>query len=76
MIIKTELDQMIAEKFGTIKALADAAGLERTTVSRLLRRDIKNWKRGQIDAICDALDISEATLEAFFYDLSGAKLHK
>ena len=61
-----KLRAIILEKFGTIQAFADAAGLERSTVSRLLARG--DWKASQMKAALDALEIPLTEVETYFFE--------
>lgn len=68
----TELKALIAMKYKTITAFADAADLERSTVSRLLDRG--DWKASQITKAQAALDIPDSFLRLYFFTPKGAKL--
>lgn len=61
-----KLEAVIAEKYGTQKAFADAAGLSTATVSRLLKRG--DWKASQMKAALMALDIPLTEVELYFFD--------
>lgn len=61
-----KLKSKIVEKFGTITAFADAANLDRSTVSRLLQRG--DWKASQMKAALEALDIPLNEVEVYFFD--------
>lgn len=67
----TELRSLIAMKYKTIAAFADAAGLERSTVSRLLDRG--DWKASQITKAQAALEIPDSFLRLYFFTPKGAK---
>ena len=70
----TELRSLISMKFKTITAFADAAGLERSTVSRLLDRG--DWKASQITKAQEALEISDDSLGLYFFTPKGAKVQE
>ena len=61
-----KLKHKIDEKHGTIKAFADAAGLEPSTVSRLLARG--DWKASQMKAALEALDLPLTEAGAYFFE--------
>lgn len=61
-----KLKAEIIEKFGTIKAFAEAAKLEPSTVSRLLQRG--DWKASQMKAALEALGLPLSACEAYFFD--------
>lgn len=65
-----KLRHAINEKYGTIKAFAEAAGLEPSTVSRLLARG--DWKASQMKAALDALGIPLTEVETYFFEESRA----
>ena len=67
------LEAKIREKFGTIKAFADAAGLEPSTVSRLLVRG--DWKASQMRAAADALGIPDEDMKTYFFTEKSAIMH-
>lgn len=60
------LKNEIVAKFGTIAAFAEKAGLEPSTVSRLLQRG--DWKASQMKAALEALEIPLSEVEAYFFD--------
>lgn len=61
-----KLRDRIREKFGTIKAFSEAAGLEPSTASRLLKRG--DWKASQMKAALEALEIPLEEVGAYFFD--------
>lgn len=61
-----KLEAVIAEKYGTQKAFADAAGMSAATVSRLIKRG--DWKASQMKAALTALDIPLTEVELYFFD--------
>jgi len=65
-----KLREKIREKYGTIKAFSEAANLQPSTVSRLLKRG--DWKASQMKNAMEALDIPLADVEIYFFDESRA----
>lgn len=61
-----KLKAAIVEKFGTVKAFSEAAGLEPSTVSRLLQRG--DWKASQMKAALEALGLPLSEVEIYFFD--------
>lgn len=61
-----KLKALILEKYGTQKAFADAAGLDRSTVSRLLERG--DWRASQMRAALVALDLPLSDVDVYFFD--------
>lgn len=68
----TELRALISKKYKTVQAFADAAGLERSTASRLLDRG--DWKASQIAKAQEALAIPDSCLKLYFFTPQGANL--
>ncbi len=62
-----KLREAIRIKFGTIGKLADALGLDRSTLSNKIN-GITAWKQDDIEKACELLDIPlEEVHEYFFY---------
>ena len=70
----TELRALISKKYKTVQAFADAAGLERSTASRLLDRG--DGKSCKIAKAQDALDITDCYLKLYFFTPQGANLQE
>ena len=63
-----KLRERIKQKFGTLCAFVDAAGMNRSTLSMKLNGKLA-WRSTEIEAICKLLDIPmESVGEYFFYD--------
>ena len=69
----TDLRHLIALKYKTVKAFSEAAGLEASTVSRLLDRG--DWKASQMIAAQKALGIPDDFLRLYFFTPERAKVH-
>ena len=69
----TLLTKRIEEKFPSNQAFADAAKLNRSTVSRLLQRG--DWRASQMFPAAEVLGIPDEQIRTFFYASSGAKTH-
>ena len=61
-----KLKAAIIEKYGTVKAFSDAAGITPSTVSRLFQRG--DWKASQMKAALEALDLPLSEVETYFFD--------
>ena len=68
----TDLRNLIHLKYKTVQAFADAAGIERSTVSRLLERG--DWRASQIEKAQTALNIPDNYLKLYFFTQQGAKM--
>ena len=68
------LEKRITEKFGSQAKFAEAAGLEPSTVSRLLDRG--DWKASQMRAAAIALKIPKKDFDSYFFDEDVAEAHE
>ncbi len=51
----------------TLEAIADVAGIDRSTLYRRLRRGISSLSVGQATAICNYLDIPKCTVMSMLF---------
>lgn len=67
MAYKTDkLQARIAEKFGTQSAFAEAIGMDKTTLSKLISEG-RDWKGSMLMKAVEVLDIPADEIEAYFF---------
>ena len=67
MTYKTDkLQARIEEKFGTQAAFAEAIGMEKSTLSKLLSEG-RDWKGSKLMLAVNALEIPNNEIDAYFF---------
>lgn len=67
MAYKTDkLQARITEKFGTQSAFAEAIGMDKTTLSKLISEG-RDWKGSMLMKAVEVLDIPADEIEAYFF---------
>lgn len=62
-----KLKSRIVEKYGEQKAFADAIGMNKSTLSRLLK-DGKDWKGSMLMKAVDVLEIPTDEIDEYFFE--------
>lgn len=73
MTYKTDkLKARIIEKFGDYKTFADAMGMDKSTLSRLLSEG-RDWKGSQLMKAIELLEIPAMQVDAYFFEPAVVK---
>ena len=65
---KTEkLQARIVEKYGTQSSFADAIGMDKTTLSKLLSEG-RDWKGSMMMKAVELLDIPQNEIDSYFFE--------
>ena len=68
MAYKTDkLQARIVEMFGTQSAFAEAIGMDKTTLSKLISEG-RDWKGSMLMKAVEALDIPADEIDAYFFE--------
>lgn len=68
MAFKTDkLQSRIIARYGTFSAFADALGMDKTTLSKLLSEG-RDWKGSNMMRAIELLDIPHTEINAYFFD--------
>lgn len=68
MLTSSDLKELIARKYGSQRAFAEAIGLNQPTLSTIIKKGLTNTSLENAAKICVALDIS---IEDVFGNLTG-----
>ena len=64
---RDKLQARIIEVFGTQQAFAEAIGMDKTTLSKLLR-DGRDWRGSSLIKAVEVLRISPSEIDSYFFD--------